>query len=42
MADIHPNGKEIIAVTRFASTNQLYRITMPMGARRQITFSMNP
>ncbi|SMC96517.1 prolyl oligopeptidase family serine peptidase [Chryseobacterium sp. YR221] len=42
LADIHPNGNEIIAVTRFASTNQLYRIAMPMGARRQITFFDEP
>ncbi|MCQ9638019.1 alpha/beta fold hydrolase [Chryseobacterium sp. WG14] len=42
LADIHPNGKEIIAVTRFASTNQLYKISMPMGARRQVTFFDEP
>lgn len=42
LADIHPNGNEIIAVTRFASTNQLYRIAKPMGARRQITFFDEP
>ncbi|MGK6344187.1 prolyl oligopeptidase family serine peptidase [Chryseobacterium sp. DT-3] len=42
IADIHPNGKEIIAVTRFASTNQLHRISVPMGARKQITFFDEP
>lgn len=42
LADIHPNGKEIIAVTRFASTNQLYKISMPLGARKQITFFDEP
>ncbi|GEN71414.1 S9 family peptidase [Chryseobacterium lathyri] len=42
VADIHPNGKEIIAVTRFASTNQLHKISVPMGARKQITFFDEP
>lgn len=42
IADIHPNGKEIIAVTRFASTNQLHKISVPMGARKQITFFDEP
>ncbi|RKT01677.1 S9 family peptidase [Chryseobacterium defluvii] len=42
LADVHPNGKEIIASTRFASTNQLHRISFPMGARRQITFFDEP
>ncbi|REC46618.1 S9 family peptidase [Chryseobacterium pennipullorum] len=42
LADIHPGGKEIIAVTRFASTNQLYKIANPLGARRQITFFDEP
>ncbi|MGU3376463.1 S9 family peptidase [Chryseobacterium sp. M5A1_1a] len=42
LEDIHPNGKEIIAVTRFGSTNQLHRIITPMGARKQITFFEEP
>ena len=27
---IHPNGKELIMVTRFASTNQLHQISQPI------------
>ncbi|MBB6370521.1 S9 family peptidase [Chryseobacterium shigense] len=42
IAGIHPNGKEIIATTRFASTNQLHKISFPMGARKQITFFDEP
>ncbi|WP_106915298.1 S9 family peptidase [Chryseobacterium aurantiacum] len=42
LADIHPNGKEILAVTRFGSTNQLHKIITPMGARKQITFFEEP
>ncbi|SHF00297.1 prolyl oligopeptidase family serine peptidase [Chryseobacterium sp. OV279] len=42
VASVHPNGKEIIAVTRFASTNQLHKISVPMGARKQITFFDEP
>lgn len=42
VASVHPNGKEIIAVTRFASTNQLHKISFPMGARKQITFFDEP
>jgi len=42
LADVHPNGKEIIAVTRFASTNQLHKIAVPLGARKQITFFDEP
>ncbi|MGG5208151.1 prolyl oligopeptidase family serine peptidase [Chryseobacterium sp. MIQD13] len=42
IAGVHPNGKEIIATTRFASTNQLHKISVPMGARKQITFFDEP
>ncbi|WP_449397535.1 TolB family protein [Chryseobacterium wanjuense] len=42
LADIHPNGKDVIAVTRFASTNQLHKISFPMGDRKQITFFDEP
>lgn len=42
LADVHPNGKELIATTRFASTNQLHRISNPMGDRKQITFFDEP
>ncbi len=39
---IHPNGKEVIMVTRFASTNQLHQLAKPMGARKQLTFFDEP
>lgn len=39
---IHPNGKELIMVTRFASTNQLHYLTQPLGNRKQITFFDEP
>ena len=39
---IHPNGKELIIVTRFASTNQLHHLTQPLGSRKQITFFDEP
>ncbi|MGZ5193753.1 MAG: TolB family protein, partial [Kaistella sp.] len=39
---IHPNGKELIMVTRFASTNQLHKISQAMGARKQLTFFDEP
>jgi dipeptidyl aminopeptidase/acylaminoacyl peptidase len=42
LANIHPNGKEIIISTRFASTAQLHRVVMPLGMREQITFFDEP
>ncbi len=39
---IHPNGKELIMVTRFASTNQLHHLNQPLGNRKQITFFDEP
>lgn len=39
---IHPNGKELIMVTRFASTNQLHHLSQPLGNRKQITFFDEP
>ena len=39
---IQPNGKELIMVTRFASTNQLHQISQPMGNRKQLTFFDEP
>ena len=40
--DIHPNGKELIMVTRFASTNQLHYLSQALGNRKQITFFDEP
>ncbi len=39
---IHPSGKEMIMVTRFASTNQLHQLTHPLGNRKQLTFFDEP
>ncbi|WP_226065067.1 S9 family peptidase [Kaistella polysaccharea] len=39
---IHPNGKELIMVTRFASTNQLHHLSHALGNRKQITFFDEP
>ncbi|MEC5156304.1 dipeptidyl aminopeptidase/acylaminoacyl peptidase [Chryseobacterium sp. MP_3.2] len=39
---IHPNGKELIMVTRFASTNQLHHLSKALGNRKQITFFDEP
>ena len=39
---VHPNAKELIMVTRFASTNQLHKLSQPMGARKQLTFFDEP
>ncbi len=34
----HPRDRAILITTRFAETNQLHEVAMPMGARTQITF----
>jgi len=34
----HPSRREILILTRFASTNQVHRVAMPGGARTQLTF----
>lgn len=39
---VHPNGKELIMVTRFGSTNQLHKISQAMGMRKQLTFFNEP
>jgi dipeptidyl aminopeptidase/acylaminoacyl peptidase len=35
----HPERREILVSTRFANTNQIHHIAMPLGARTQVTFS---
>ncbi|AOW08843.1 S9 family peptidase [Flavobacterium gilvum] len=42
LAEIHPLKNEIIINTRFGSTSQLHLVSMPMGARKQITFFDEP
>lgn len=39
---VHPLKNEIIISTRFGSTNQLHKVSQPLGARKQITFFDEP
>src|SRR6478736_4277652 len=38
----HPTKHELLISTRFADTPQLHEVKMPGGARRQLTFSVEP
>ncbi|MCY7351348.1 MAG: S9 family peptidase [Cytophagaceae bacterium] len=38
----HPTKQEMLIGTRFANTPQVHRLTMPMGARTQLTFFDEP
>jgi dipeptidyl aminopeptidase/acylaminoacyl peptidase len=40
--DWHPRKREMLMTTRFGNTNQLHYLTMPLGARKQITFFDEP
>jgi dipeptidyl aminopeptidase/acylaminoacyl peptidase len=42
LADWHPSRREMLIATRFASTAQIHRVSMPMGARSQLTFFDEP
>ncbi len=37
-ADWHPDGKEMLILTRFGDTNQVHLVKTPGGARTQLTF----
>ena len=39
---VHPLKEEIIISTRFSTTNQLHKVSQPLGARKQITFFDEP
>ncbi|HYP13164.1 MAG TPA: S9 family peptidase [Bryobacteraceae bacterium] len=39
LRDWHPTRREILIGTRFAETEQVHRVTMPGGARTQLTFA---
>lgn len=39
---IHPVENEIIIATRFGLTNQLHKVTKPLGSRKQFTFFDEP
>ncbi len=34
----HPTRREMLITTRFAETNQVHRVSQPLGARTQLTF----
>lgn len=40
--DWHPTRRELMVATRFANVPQLHVVSMPGGARRQITFEAEP
>lgn len=40
--DWHPKRKEMIISTRFGNVPQLHLVTMPLGARKQLTFFNEP
>ena len=42
LADWHPSRREMLIATRFASTPQIHRVSMPLGARSQLTFFDEP
>jgi dipeptidyl aminopeptidase/acylaminoacyl peptidase len=42
LADWHPTRRELLITTRFADTNQVHRVRMPGGDRRQLTFFPEP
>ncbi|NVJ26414.1 MULTISPECIES: prolyl oligopeptidase family serine peptidase [Myxococcus] len=42
LVDISDDGKQLLITTRFADTNQLHVVEMPMGARTQLTFAKEP
>ncbi|WP_426750334.1 S9 family peptidase [Myxococcus sp. Y35] len=42
LVDTSDDGKQMLISTRFADTNQLHLVEMPLGARTQLTFSREP
>jgi dipeptidyl aminopeptidase/acylaminoacyl peptidase len=42
LADWHPSRREMLIATRFGSTPQIHRVSMPLGARSQLTFFDEP
>jgi dipeptidyl aminopeptidase/acylaminoacyl peptidase len=41
-ADWHPERREMLITTRFGNTSQMHLVSMPGGARRQLTFFPEP
>jgi dipeptidyl aminopeptidase/acylaminoacyl peptidase len=42
LADAGDDGKAVLILTRFASVNQIHRVSAPLGAREQLTFDKEP
>ncbi len=42
LADLSPDGKQMLVVTRFGRTAQLHLVSRPGGARTQLTFKDEP
>ncbi|HET9035652.1 MAG TPA: prolyl oligopeptidase family serine peptidase [Myxococcaceae bacterium] len=42
LADAGDDGKAVLILTRFASVNQIHRVSAPLGAREQLTFGKEP
>ncbi|MBX3272888.1 MAG: S9 family peptidase [Sandaracinaceae bacterium] len=42
LASLAPDGRSVHVITRFGETAQLHHVAMPMGARRQLTFTEEP
>ena len=42
LADPGDDGKAVLVLTRFASVNQIHRVSAPLGMREQLTFGKEP
>ncbi|MCB9795023.1 MAG: S9 family peptidase [Alphaproteobacteria bacterium] len=42
LADLAPDGRSMLVVTRFGDTSQVHRVEQPLGAREQLTFFEEP
>lgn len=42
LSSIHPDGRSILIRTRFANTNQVHEVRIPLGMRKQLTYFDEP
>ena len=42
LRDVSEDGRQVLIGTRFASTDQLHRVSQPLGTREQLTFLAEP
>ncbi|MCB9762247.1 MAG: S9 family peptidase [Alphaproteobacteria bacterium] len=42
LADLAPDGRAMLILTRFGDTTQVHRVDAPLGARTQLTFGAEP